>query len=101
MPHDFGPPWPVKPSHELFGEILLNLNRPAEAVQQFELALKRVPRRASSLLGLARAASRASETKTAHQAYAELNRMWHNADSELSALQEVKKMMEDGGPGSK
>lgn len=101
MPLDFGPPWPTKPSHELFGEILLNLNRPAEAMQQFKLALKRAPRRASSLLGLARAASRASETKTAQQAYAELNLMWHDADNELPALQEVKKILGATSPGSK
>ncbi len=101
MPLDFGPPWPTKPSHELFGEILLNLNRPAEAMQQFKLALKRAPRRASSLLGLARAASRANETKTAQQAYAELNLMWHNADKELPALQEVKKILGATSPGSK
>jgi tetratricopeptide (TPR) repeat protein len=101
MPLDFGPPWPTKPSHELFGEILLNLNRPADAMQQFKLALKRAPRRATSLLGLARAASRANETKTAQQAYADLNIMWQHADSELPALQEVKKMLEDASPGSK
>ena len=101
MPLDFGPPWPTKPSHELYGEILLNLNRPADAMQQFKLALKRAPRRASSLLGLARAASRANETKTAQQAYADLNMMWQHADGELPALQEVKKMLEDASPGSK
>src|SRR6185369_14321695 len=50
-----GPPDLIKPSHELFGEILLAANRPKEAVQQFEISLARQPNRARSLLGLARA----------------------------------------------
>ncbi|TDI89263.1 MAG: hypothetical protein E2O77_09925 [Caldithrix sp.] len=90
MPLDFGPPWPMKPSHELFGEVLLELNRPAEAMQQFELALKRTPRRAFSLLGLARAVSRSGDNETAQKIYRELNEIWHNADRELPALNEVR-----------
>jgi tetratricopeptide (TPR) repeat protein len=50
-----GPPSLIKPSHELFGEILLRAGRPAEASEQFKLALLRQPNRARSLLGLARA----------------------------------------------
>ncbi len=49
---EFGPPLPVKPSHELFGEVLLELKRPKEAKIQFELALSRTPGRALSLRGV-------------------------------------------------
>ena len=52
-----GPPGLIKPSHELFGEILLRAGKPAEATEQFKVALQRQPNRARSLLGLSRAAS--------------------------------------------
>ncbi len=52
MNFEFGPPLPVKPIHELFGEVLLELKRPGEAQIQFEAALSRTPGRALSLKGL-------------------------------------------------
>ncbi len=55
MPLDFGPPVIVKPSHELFGEVLLKIGRPEEAAARFREALDRAPRRSLSLAGLARA----------------------------------------------
>lgn len=53
-----GPPPgpPIKPSYELYGEILLRTGHPAEAAQQFAKSLFRYPNRARSLLGAARAA---------------------------------------------
>src|SRR6185503_6658088 len=51
----YGPPSLIKPSHELFGEILLRAGKPAEAAQQFKVSLLRQPNRARSLLGLERA----------------------------------------------
>jgi len=55
-----GPPSLIKPSHELFGEILLRAGKPAEAAEQFKIALRRQPNRARSLSGLARATSQTS-----------------------------------------
>ncbi len=54
----YGPPMPVKPSHELLGDVLLNLGRHEEAEQQFQASLRRTPRRIASLAGLAEAARR-------------------------------------------
>ena len=51
----FGPPSVEKPSHELLGEVLLGAGRPAEARNEFELALARTPGRALAVRGLARA----------------------------------------------
>jgi tetratricopeptide (TPR) repeat protein len=56
----YGPPSLIKPSHELFGEILLRAGKPAEASEQFKVALLRQPNRARSLLGLTRAAAQTS-----------------------------------------
>ncbi len=79
----------MNPSHELYGVVLLELNRPQEAMQQFELALARAPRRTASLLGLARAASRAGDSETALKTYRALNEIWHNADA-IPGLNEVR-----------
>jgi hypothetical protein len=54
--YSFGPPAIVKPSSELYGEFLLEMNRPAEAMQAFDESLKRAPRRRLSLEGKLRAA---------------------------------------------
>ena len=59
-----GPPGLIKPSHELFGEILLRAGKPADAAEMFKVALQRQPNRARSLLGAARAAEQlSSQTK--------------------------------------
>ena len=47
-----GPPGPMKPAFELYGELLLAANRPADAARAFEQALLRTPRRTPSLAGL-------------------------------------------------
>jgi tetratricopeptide (TPR) repeat protein len=86
---EFGPPEIVKPSHELLGEVLLELHRPAEARKQFELALERTPRRSLSLLGEARAASQAGDTAGSQRLYAELREIWQHADAGFAGLQEA------------
>ena len=54
----YGPPGLIKPSHELFGEILLRAGKPAEAAEQFKISLRRQPNRARSLLGARQAADK-------------------------------------------
>ena len=50
-----GPPEITKPSHELFGEMLLDAGRPKEAAAQFRKSLERQRNRNRSVKGLARA----------------------------------------------
>jgi tetratricopeptide (TPR) repeat protein len=85
-----GPPTLVKPSHELFGEILLRANRPKEAAVQFQAALMRQPNRARSLLGLARSAVASGDAKTGAETYNALLRQWQQADSQLPELREAQ-----------
>jgi tetratricopeptide (TPR) repeat protein len=59
----FGPPEVNKPSHELLGEELARLDRPAEAEAEFRAALDRTPGRVAALRGLSRAL--ASQSKSA------------------------------------
>lgn len=85
-----GPPTLIKPSHELFGDILLAAKRSKEAAEQFNNALLRQPNRARSLLGLARAAAQGGDTKTAVEAYSRVSRQWSNADLNLPELREAQ-----------
>jgi tetratricopeptide (TPR) repeat protein len=85
MPLDFGPPFPVKPAHELWGEMLLDLDRAGEAQAQFEKALERAPRRAHALAGLLRAARAADDGARADEAQSLLETVWHGADAEVAA----------------
>jgi len=89
LPFEFGPPVPVKPVNEQVGEMLMDLRRPREAMEAFELSLKRTPRRTLSLLGLARAAMAAKDIATAQRAYGELRDIWKKADKTLPELKEL------------
>jgi len=89
MSFEFGPPVPVKPAHELVGEMLMDLRRPREAIPAFETSLKRNPRRALSLLGLGRASLAVKDMARAMAAYGELRKVWKNADKGLPELREL------------
>ena len=61
---------PVMPGHvisarELLGDLLLEMNEPAQALQAFEAALKMEPSRFWTLFGAARAADRAGDSAKA------------------------------------
>jgi tetratricopeptide (TPR) repeat protein len=80
-PLEYGPTFPPKPAHELYGEALLSLDRPADALTQFNKALERYPDRALSLWGKARAAEQAGQTEVAQAARSTLAAQWENADA--------------------
>jgi len=82
-PLDFGPSFPPKPAHELYGEALLSLDRPAEALTHFEKTLDRYPGRALALMGKAKAAAQAGKTDLAEKARTTLTDQWTDADSSV------------------
>ncbi|MFI5280138.1 MAG: hypothetical protein ACHQU1_06570, partial [Gemmatimonadales bacterium] len=92
LPVDFGPPDIVKPVHELTGEMLLQLGRPAEAKVEFTKALALAPGRARSLIGLVRAASAAGDRALAGEAYRILVTNWHAADADQGVLTALRAM---------
>jgi tetratricopeptide (TPR) repeat protein len=63
---------PIKPAHELLGEVLLETGRPAEAAKQFATGLDRMPNRPRLLLGAARAAVKINDQATAQLRYRQL-----------------------------
>lgn len=93
LPYEFGPPAAYKPPRELKGEILLGRGRPAAALAEFELALRRTPQRAPTLLGLARAAARTGATATAVRAYRELAVIRRHGDPGLPELAEAERYL--------
>jgi hypothetical protein len=74
-------PYPIKPAEELYAEALLATGNPALAVTHFQRALARTPRRALSLLGLARAATAAKLPAIAARATRDLQNVRHRADA--------------------
>jgi len=89
-PNPIARPYPIKPAGELFGEILLASGDAAGAVKQFQAALARTPRRAASLLGLARAASKAGQPAVAVKAAKDFLAAWHLADASRPELAEAR-----------
>ena len=67
---------PVKPSHELLGELLLRAGKPAEAAAMFDAALLRMPNRARALHGAATAYAAAGKRELAAERWATLQSFW-------------------------
>ena len=83
LPFAFGPPLPVKPPHELAGELLMAMGRPKEALAEYDAALKLAPRRAQSLLGRVQALQALGDEAGTVRARAALAEVWHAADADL------------------
>lgn len=80
MPLEYGPPAIVKPSHEIWGEMLLSLDRPREAQEKFETALTRAPRRTRSLVGLVNASAAARDVEALTETCATLRDVLGSSD---------------------
>ena len=65
-------PGPIKPARELLGNMLLQLNRPVEALGAFETTLKKEPNRFRATYGAARAAEAAGQRQKAVTYYRSL-----------------------------
>jgi tetratricopeptide (TPR) repeat protein len=90
LPMQFGPPMTIKPPRELAGELLLAMNRPADAKKEFELAQTRTPRRPTVLIGLARSEWALGNRAAARKIYKELVGIWHSADTGFPELVEAR-----------
>ena len=58
----------------------MELNRPADAREQFQRALKRTPGRPKAIFGLAKAEQAAGDQEAARQQYQEFLAIWKSAD---------------------
>jgi tetratricopeptide (TPR) repeat protein len=84
------PPYPVIPATELCGNLLLELQRPAEATAYFEKTLKRTPNRPKAIFGLARAAELLGDSVTAKRRYEEFLTIWRTADPDRAELAKAR-----------
>lgn len=75
-----GPPVVLKPSHEIYGEILLAMGNSQEALKQFDLSLQRAPNRSLSMLGKYMALKGLGENQKANQIKEILMKNWKDAD---------------------
>ena len=89
---------PVKPIHELYGEVLLGQDKPAEAVEHFEATLRLMPNRPLSLLGLARAHSELGHTEAARETYTKLVKVWRE-HQELDGFGEAHSFVDGSATG--
>lgn len=91
MSVEFGPPMPVKPIYELIGDILAGLNRYQEAEKAYRRSLVLEPRRALSLLGLARVQKALGQQESSLETFGHLRRVWERGDSETRNMADVWK----------
>jgi hypothetical protein len=90
---------PVKPSHELLGEVLLETGNPSEAAKAFEASLLRMPNRARSLLGSARAHAAMGDRATASERFQKLVEIW-GGHKELPGYQEAERYLSSTDDGA-
>jgi tetratricopeptide (TPR) repeat protein len=73
-------PGPLAPARELFGEMLLEIDQPAQALEQFEATLKKEPNRFRALYGAARAAQLSGKREASRKYFAELLKICERGD---------------------
>jgi tetratricopeptide (TPR) repeat protein len=73
-------PGPLAPARELLGEMLLEINQPTQALEQFEATLKKEPNRFRALYGAARAAQLSDNREASRKYFVELLKVCERAD---------------------
>jgi tetratricopeptide (TPR) repeat protein len=81
---------PLLPAHELLGDLLLELHEPAQALREFETALRIAHHRFNGLFGAARTAQLAGDPEKARTYYAQLVSLCDHADSARTELTEAR-----------
>jgi tetratricopeptide (TPR) repeat protein len=85
-------PGPLAPAREMLGELLLQVQQPAAALNEFEATLQRDPNRFRSLYGAAKAASLSGDRGKARVYFAQLIKICERADGPArSELTEARK----------
>ncbi len=85
-------PGPLAPARELLGEMLLEMNEPAQALMQFEATLKKEPGRLRSLYGAAHAAQLSGNRDTSQKYFHEILKTCARADKPgRSEVQEAQR----------
>jgi tetratricopeptide (TPR) repeat protein len=78
-------PGPLAPARELLGEMLLEMNEPAQALAEFEATLKKEPGRFHALYGAAHAAQLSGRRDASQRYFRELLKVCSRADKPASS----------------
>lgn len=84
------------PAREILADLLLELNRPAEALAEYRGDLKFNPKRFNGLYGAARAAEMAGQASQATEYYATLVKTCEGSDSQRPELKKAKETVVAG-----
>src|SRR5229473_1017273 len=74
-------PGSLAPARELLGEMLLEINEPVQALEQFEATLKKEPNRFRALYGAARAAQLSGNREASDKYFGQLLKVCEHADN--------------------
>jgi tetratricopeptide (TPR) repeat protein len=83
-------PGEVLPAGDLLGDMLLEADRPSEALAAYEAVLERSPNRLNTLYGAAVAAERAGDTAKAKAHYRELAEVATDADAGVKRVEQAR-----------
>ena len=87
-------PGEVIPARELFGDLLLAIDKPTEALEAYELSLKKSPNRFNGLYGAAVAAKQSGENEKATQYFNQLIELTKNSKSDRPEVKEALKFIQ-------
>ena len=86
-------PAEVIPARELLADMLLELNNPTEALDMYEISLKRNPNRFNGIYGAAIAAKNLGDQKKATKYFDELIKLTEGVDSDRVELEEAREYL--------
>ncbi len=87
-------PGAIIPARELLGQMLLESNQPAQALEAFQATLRAAPRRFNALYGAARAAELTGDRAKAKNFFAMLIDMCRNGDNERAELRQARTFLD-------
>ena len=90
-------PGPLLPASELLGDLLMQLDRPADALDAYRATLEREPRRARATYGAARAAEAAGDRDAAAGYYRALLELMDRADEDRTEVDRARRFLAAGG----
>lgn len=88
-------PGEVLPADELLGDMLLELNRPKEALKAYEINLKGHPNRFNGIYGAALAAEQSGNTEKATLYFKQLIELTKHSKSDRSEIKDAKAYIND------
>jgi tetratricopeptide (TPR) repeat protein len=81
------------PAREMLADMLLELNRPQEALAEYEISLKTDPNRFNGLYGAAQAAEKSQQKQKAAAFYAQLVKNCASSNSDRPELERARTLM--------